>query len=275
MTEEAKIAGLFDHGTTVGTAREFIVGRCLRSFLPAGVEIGSGEVVDSNGNRSKQIDVVVYDSRFPALRTGAGALYLIEGVIATIEVKSTMKPERLRESLDNCVSVSMLLPKGREESEKTAYLKRLMELRNCDDKEAEHHFWLQMLPATYIYAFRSELSLEATVDVFKDWAGKLRGSRSAIHRGFPRVTTCGRDSVVSNDGLLKFVFTENAQPDLFGFRSKHRFRWFAIHLFERVASRLGMQHGATRCDYEIRSHIPAELLKPDGPLLGITIGGIA
>ena len=169
MIEEAKIAGLFEHGGTVGSAREFIISRCLRSFLPTGVEIGSGEVIDSSGNRSKQIDIVIYDPRFPALRSGAGGLYLIEGVIATIEVKSTMNPERLRESLDNCVSVSRLQPKGREPSEKAAYLKGLIQLRNCDKNAAEHQFWLEMSPATYIYAFRSELSLKTTVDVFKDW----------------------------------------------------------------------------------------------------------
>lgn len=80
--------------------------------------------------------------------------------------------------------------------------------------------------------------------------------------------------MVSNDGLLKWVLADNAQPDLFGFRSDHRFRWFAIHLFDRVAYRLGMRNGATHSDYEIRSHIPAELLKPDGDILGITITGV-
>src|SRR5262245_3570123 len=61
LEKEARLAGLLEHKTSIGSAREFFVTRVLRSIVPPIVHIGSGHVFDGAGKRSKQIDVVVYD----------------------------------------------------------------------------------------------------------------------------------------------------------------------------------------------------------------------
>jgi hypothetical protein len=90
----------------VGSAREFFVSRVLRGVLPPIIHVGAGRVVGISG-MSKQIDIVLYDSRCPLLETQPGfGLFFMEGVIATIEVKSTLTRETLRLALDNCASVT-------------------------------------------------------------------------------------------------------------------------------------------------------------------------
>ena len=45
----------------IGSARESPLRRKLRQLLPGGVGIGSGCIIDSYGNTSKQMDVVLYE----------------------------------------------------------------------------------------------------------------------------------------------------------------------------------------------------------------------
>jgi len=79
--------------------------------LPPIVHIGSGKVVDFEGKKSRQIDIIVYDSRFPTFEIQSGmGIYLLEGVIAIIEVKSTLTRKSLFEALDNTQSLIQLTP---------------------------------------------------------------------------------------------------------------------------------------------------------------------
>jgi hypothetical protein len=270
LTREAKIAGLLGHKGTIGGAREFMVSKCLRSFLPSSVEIGSGVTIDSDGRRSRQIDIIIYDPRFPALRTGAGGLFLVEGVIATVEVKSRLTRKTLEGSLENCASVAILRARCRHKPEQESWIQWHTKLRGCDPATSESQFWTEMVPATYIYAFSSAMTLDRTIETYGRWtATKMSGPRTAILRALPRVVSSGKDVVLRDDGLFQFTFSSGHRPDTFGFRSKHLFRWFAIHLYTRVGERLGLRNGVTDSDYEIRSHIPTALLVPDGELRAI------
>src|SRR5205823_4640495 len=88
LETEAKQAGLLEHSTMVGSAREFLVKRVLRSILPPLLHIGSGKIIDATGRSSNQVDIILYDSRFPVFEIESGVgLYPIEGVLGTIEVK--------------------------------------------------------------------------------------------------------------------------------------------------------------------------------------------
>ena len=78
LGHEAKQAGLLEHSSLVGSAREFIVKRVLQSILPPIVHIGSGKVFDFHGKRSRQIDIIVFDSRFPVFEIQSGiGIYLL------------------------------------------------------------------------------------------------------------------------------------------------------------------------------------------------------
>jgi len=107
LLKEAELAGLLSHPTMVGSGREFFIRRVLGSILPPSVHIGSGRVISADHPQgSRQVDIIIYDPRFPVLEVEKGVgLYFVEGVIATIEVKSVLNSERLREALENCESV--------------------------------------------------------------------------------------------------------------------------------------------------------------------------
>jgi hypothetical protein len=98
-----------NHGDILGKAREFFVSEILRRFLPQALHVGSGEILASDGKRSKQIDILIYRHDIPLLSSLASTnLYFVEGVIAALEIKSFLDSARLCEALDNCRSVKVL-----------------------------------------------------------------------------------------------------------------------------------------------------------------------
>lgn len=99
------------HGILLGDAREVMIREALMKFLPSSLVIGTGQVVDGNGKRSAQIDIIIYRSDFPIFRTlGLSDVFMLEGVVATIEVKSNLSKQKLKEALENCVSIKRLSP---------------------------------------------------------------------------------------------------------------------------------------------------------------------
>lgn len=112
LSAESELAGAFlTHNGEKGSAREALVRQVLNRFLPSQYEVGTGEIVDHLGRRSKQVDIVVARRDMPALLLPSGAkVYLLESVLATIEVKSELNSATLVEGLDNVASVADLSP---------------------------------------------------------------------------------------------------------------------------------------------------------------------
>lgn len=170
LVEDARVAGLLEHGASVGAAREFSVESVLRSFLPPAVHIGTGQIVKERGGRSKQIDVIVYDPRFPVLeiRDGFG-LYFVEGVIAAIEVKSFLNKPALVSALDNCLSVMELAPQAIPECV-TRQAERIKRRRNISDRDAWELGYSAVAPHTYVFAYRGfKRRPKAMCTVIDDW----------------------------------------------------------------------------------------------------------
>lgn len=55
---------LVDHPLLLGDARETIIRGILTRILPSVFEIGCGQIVDSTGNTSNQIDIVIVIAPF-------------------------------------------------------------------------------------------------------------------------------------------------------------------------------------------------------------------
>lgn len=112
LRTQAEVAGLIQHAGDRGGAREVFVRSFLGLFLPPSVVVGSGEIVDGvNDRNSRQQDVLLYRGNFPIVSTLAGtALYLAEGVLGTIEVKSKLTREELSKVWDNVESVRAMQP---------------------------------------------------------------------------------------------------------------------------------------------------------------------
>jgi hypothetical protein len=78
---------------TKGREREVFVNGFLAEVLPPHFRFGSGDAIDSKGMRSGQLDIVVEYPFLPSLPLVMGRsprLYLAEGIVAVIEVKSDL-----------------------------------------------------------------------------------------------------------------------------------------------------------------------------------------
>jgi hypothetical protein len=84
--------------------------RFLRRFVPGGLGIDTGFVIDAHGGISRQIDIVIYrDNYHPILEIGGLKHFFVESVVAVIENKAQLPSrESLRQGLDNVRSVKAL-----------------------------------------------------------------------------------------------------------------------------------------------------------------------
>ena len=111
IVESKSINAAFGHNTLRGSARELFVKQFLRPFLPPQIGIGTGEIINHLGQRSKQVDVVLYniDRIAPALVNGSDAgVFPWECVIAVIEVKSRLTAQVWEDAHLNAYSVDQI-----------------------------------------------------------------------------------------------------------------------------------------------------------------------
>lgn len=105
-------AGL-DHGATKGASNESVVRKFLQSRLPRSIGVTNGQVVDSRGGISKELDAILYDrERTPMLFTSADEAHNtvpVEGVVGVVEVKTRLTKRDLDGVLENCRSVKKLM----------------------------------------------------------------------------------------------------------------------------------------------------------------------
>ena len=88
---------VLEHPTTLGDNYELKWIDWLRKYLPERYCIDKAQVIDSKGNLSQQIDVVIYDRQYtPFIFNDGGAIYIpAESVYAVFEVKPTLNKEYL------------------------------------------------------------------------------------------------------------------------------------------------------------------------------------
>lgn len=257
MEREASLYGLFEHGATTGQAREFIVRTLLRSILPAAVEIGSGIVIDTDVGRSRQIDVIIYDPRFPALRSESSGIYLVEGVIAAIEVKSRIDSlETLTACLENCGSVARLRINGQSNEEFDARVAFYQKLQGVSKADAEARAVSMFAPATYVVGISSELNYVTLGKCAMEWWQKNSGRHYCPL--LPRVISAGHTVAFTADGRMSMRAANDKESLLSVWQSERRFRWFAVHIMDLVSRRLGQRHFGEERDFAIDSYFPLQ-----------------
>ena len=105
-------AGLGTTPGLVGSAKEHPVKKKLEHILPAGIAVGSGCVIDSYGNTSRQIDVVLYEKNicpvYSINNTPGTTYYPCEGVVAVGEIKSSLDTDELEDIFCKIESVKRL-----------------------------------------------------------------------------------------------------------------------------------------------------------------------
>lgn len=95
-----------------GAARENEVRRKLESLLPSGVGVGTGCVIDNQGNVSKQQDVILYEKNicpvFSINETPETTYFPCEGVIAVGEIKTSIGKAEIEDCFAKIESVKRL-----------------------------------------------------------------------------------------------------------------------------------------------------------------------
>lgn len=181
--ESKLIADIINHPTRIGTAREVLIKGILSRVLPSAYEIGSGQIVDSERNISKQIDIIIARRDFPALRFSDGtAQYLVESVLATIEIKSQLTKDTMFEALENCRSVGEL----KALVDKSSLMRRLKQLNlDVDENNAlvansmtREAVLLKGRPVSFIFGFSGyKERVEDFEEAIKAWARSQKDIR--------------------------------------------------------------------------------------------------
>lgn len=106
-SEFSRTSGI-KHSGSKGSDRELFIKEFLMKSFPKKFVIGSGEILDSSDNKSKQADIVIYDEFMPVFDYGSTKHFLSGGVFAHIEIKSYLDSSKLEEALDITNSIKKL-----------------------------------------------------------------------------------------------------------------------------------------------------------------------
>ena len=92
----------------IGYNRELFCNNFLSRVLPPRLTVRRGEIWDSEGRKTGQLDVVILRDDTPSLTFGEADAFLAEGVFGVIEVKSNLTKAKLQEALTTLRRVKSL-----------------------------------------------------------------------------------------------------------------------------------------------------------------------
>lgn len=103
---------LVEHNGEAGRANELALARLVSQLLPGHLDVGTGVVFDSEGNRSKQADLVVFDrgAQPQILAQSTQLLFPVETVRMVIEVKTTLSSAEIVEVAEKARRLRALRP---------------------------------------------------------------------------------------------------------------------------------------------------------------------
>lgn len=110
QAELREVRTVHDHPTAKGDGTELHWLEMLQRRLPARYRAERAFVIDADGHRSEQIDIVVHDRQFcPMLLDTAGGIHIpAESVYAVLEVKQDLSKQQLEYAGDKIASVRRL-----------------------------------------------------------------------------------------------------------------------------------------------------------------------
>ena len=99
-----------NHAGLKGALREVLVRDLLRPFLPPTIGVGHGVVITAYDEQSTEQDVVIYSrSTMPCLLVDEeGGVFPLESTLFTMEVKSTLTLQELRETEEKARTLEKL-----------------------------------------------------------------------------------------------------------------------------------------------------------------------
>jgi len=107
---EYKAALTVDHHFLQGRIREIALDKLFRPFLPGDFDIGTGKIVDSHGEQSREVDLILY-SKFilsPIMYSEREGVFPAESCFYAIEVKSTLNAQELKDAFEKADDIRKL-----------------------------------------------------------------------------------------------------------------------------------------------------------------------
>ena len=152
LLELSRIPANAGHTLHRGTPRENLISSFLSSHLSANVAIGTGEIIDHRSKpreQRNQYDIVIYRHNYPKLDFGGVNCFLVESVVATIEVKSVLDYGAFKDATAAAANLKKLEPQY---------------------NRAASFGWIPPKPLAFVVAY----SGPASMDTVADWAPKAR-----------------------------------------------------------------------------------------------------
>ena len=112
LLSEMEMVQTVGHSVQVGNNTEDKWERVLRDFLPQRYGVATSHIIiDSDGHKSEQIDIVVYDRQFAPsfLKLETAEVIPVESVYAVFEVKQALNLDKLRAAAAKAESVRRLV----------------------------------------------------------------------------------------------------------------------------------------------------------------------
>ena len=110
MLADLSVGRLFEHSSSAGAATEHHWLRLFDRYLPKRYRAAPAFIIDSDGRRSRQIDIAIFDHLYspPLFPHSSGAHLPAESVYAVFEVKPTFSRQWLRDAHEKAASVRAL-----------------------------------------------------------------------------------------------------------------------------------------------------------------------
>ena len=110
MLAQLAVGGFFEHPTALGSATEHQWLDLFNRYLPQRYRATPAFVIDSEGRRSRQIDIAIFDNLYsPLLFPHESGIHIpAESVYAVFEVKPTFSRQWIRDAGEKAASVRAL-----------------------------------------------------------------------------------------------------------------------------------------------------------------------
>ena len=98
-----------EHNLEDGKYREYLIKNLLNKIVPKKYSITNGFIIDSDNNRTEEMDIIIYDSNYvPPFFDETYTIVPIESVVAVIQVKTTLTKAQLKKAMKNINSIDKL-----------------------------------------------------------------------------------------------------------------------------------------------------------------------
>lgn len=136
----------------LGEDREFFIRTVLDRSLPLNITTVRGVIVDSGGKESNPQDVILYRTDFPSIASFVGSRrFLVEGVMACIEVKSHLDQREFKRALNTLKTAHGLkkfgieVPRNLSKQDRERYIRIVKDSGYTKNQISTH---------CYIFAYR-------------------------------------------------------------------------------------------------------------------------